>query len=100
MIPASVINIGDFAFYHCDNLTNVTIGKNVTNIEERAFNACKKLKKITFLSPTTTIYDHGLTISSTVVAIYGFTGSTAESYVWFKHSKEKISLGVPAIKQI
>lgn len=37
IIPDSVTNIGDFAFYNCYNLTNVTIGRNVTAIGAWAF---------------------------------------------------------------
>ena len=36
-IPNNVITIGDYAFYGCNNLTNVTIGSNVTTIGAYAF---------------------------------------------------------------
>jgi hypothetical protein len=37
IIPDSVTNIGDFAFYNCCNLTSVTIGTGVTAIGAGAF---------------------------------------------------------------
>src|ERR1039458_1820056 len=35
-----VTSIGDYAFWHCGSLTNVTIGTNVTSIGGYAFGIC------------------------------------------------------------
>ena len=43
-IPVSVI--GDYAFYNCAELTNVTIPSSVTNIWSSAFEGCTKLSNI------------------------------------------------------
>lgn len=50
LLPPSVTEIGDYAFYDCPNLTNVVIPKKVTKIGERAFGLCKNLRTIAFLS--------------------------------------------------
>ena len=40
IIPNSVTNIGDHAFYNCESLTNINIPNSVTNIEDEAFCGC------------------------------------------------------------
>lgn len=49
LLPPSITTIGDYAFYECENLTNVTIPNKVTAIGARAFSLCKNLKDIAFL---------------------------------------------------
>ena len=49
LLPPSIEEIGKFAFYDCQALTNVTIPNKVTTIGERAFGLCKNLNTITFL---------------------------------------------------
>jgi hypothetical protein len=46
LIPGSVSNIGEFAFYLCDNLTSVTIPDGVTNIGNYAFEDCYSLSSV------------------------------------------------------
>ncbi len=45
-IPDSVTDIGDLAFYHCTNLTSVTIVNGVTNIGNFSFGSCYGLTNI------------------------------------------------------
>lgn len=40
VIPDTVTNIGDSAFYYCENLTNITIPNGVVRIGNSAFVAC------------------------------------------------------------
>lgn len=49
LLPPSITTIGDYAFFECENLTNVTIPNKVTTIGARAFSLCKNLKDIAFL---------------------------------------------------
>ena len=42
----SVTSIGSNAFYECNSLTSVTIGKNVTNIAEPGFATCQNLTSV------------------------------------------------------
>jgi len=49
-VPDSVGAIGDEAFYNCGNLTNVTIGRGVTNIGKAPFCNCGQLRGIAVAS--------------------------------------------------
>lgn len=50
-----VRSIGDYAFYHCENLTGVTIPQGVTNIGDYAFEYCTKLRSLTIPNGVTSI---------------------------------------------
>ena len=47
VIPDSVISIGDFAFMNCTSLTSITIPDSVTSIGMSAFDSCESLTDIT-----------------------------------------------------
>ena len=47
-IPTSVTYIGDSAFYWCSGLTEVTIGNSVTSIGNSAFRGCAGLTTVNF----------------------------------------------------
>lgn len=49
LLPPSITAIGEYAFYECLALKNITIPNKVTSIGERAFGLCKNLKTVTFL---------------------------------------------------
>ena len=49
LLPPSIKIIGEYAFYYCKNLKNVTIPNKVTKIEKAAFQLCENLNTITFL---------------------------------------------------
>lgn len=53
--PDSVTSIGDYAFWSCNSLTNVTIGNSVTKIGEQSFAHCTGLVSATFGSNLATI---------------------------------------------
>lgn len=46
VIPDSVVSIPAYAFYECENLESVTVGRGVTEIGEESFYNCKKLKRV------------------------------------------------------
>ncbi len=46
-IPDSVTTIGEYAFSFCFSLTEITIPENVTTVENLAFNVCIKLNIVT-----------------------------------------------------
>ena len=52
-----VISIGDYAFWHCGSLTNVTIGTNVTSIGDYAFGICSSLTSVTIPNSVTSLGD-------------------------------------------
>lgn len=56
-IPDNVTVIDKNAFAYNENITEVTIGRGITNIKELVFYGCTSLEVITLLSPSiTTIY--------------------------------------------
>ena len=54
IIEEGVTSICSYAFYDCNNLTNVTIPNSVTSIESFAFSGCQSLRYITI--PNTVMY--------------------------------------------
>ena len=54
-MPATVKTIGDYAFYFCKQLANVTFSSQLTSIGEFAFNNCEKLKSVTLPNTLTTL---------------------------------------------
>ena len=49
LLPPSITEIGEYAFYDCSNLENVVIPNKVEKIGKRAFGLCSNLNTITFL---------------------------------------------------
>ena len=47
IISGSAIKIKDYAFYHCESLTSVTMDKGITAIDYLAFSNCDSLTSIT-----------------------------------------------------
>ena len=45
-VTYTVTSIGDYAFYYCTGLTNVTIPNTITSIGEYAFDTCRNLNDI------------------------------------------------------
>ncbi len=77
-IPNSVSNIGAAAFYRCTSIKNITIPYEVNNIYSYTFFECTNLKKVYIYNKNCTIdSDCGLNYNNT---IYGFVGSTAETF--------------------
>ena len=55
IIPNSVTNIGDHAFYWCSSLTSINIPDGVTNIGDEAFWGCESLTSINIPDGVTNI---------------------------------------------
>ncbi len=71
VIPSTVTTIGVECFNWSPNLTEVTIGKSVTNINDNAFMDCGALEYVTCLNPVPP------TLGATVFSTYdGFDSST------------------------
>lgn len=84
-IPDSVISIGNSAFYHCVDLTSVTIGSGVKSIGEEAFGRCTGLKSVTIGNGVASVKD------------YAFLGCSSLTDVYYGGSKEQweeVSVGI------
>ena len=57
-LPASVNNIGNSAFFHCKNLTKITLPKGLISIGSSAFSDCSSLAKINIPSSVKNIGDY------------------------------------------
>lgn len=55
IIPDSVKQINDYAFFNCENIEKVIIPSSVTTIGNNAFSGCTGLKNLTISSSVTTI---------------------------------------------
>ena len=79
-IPESVTKISEMAFGYCLSLASITIPKGVTKIGEMAFVHCPSLASITISEGTTEIGDNAFWNVNKNCIIYGYIGSTAETY--------------------
>ena len=50
--PNSLVSIGKHAFYECDELSQISLGKNITTIGAHAFDDCDNLAHIAFRGTT------------------------------------------------
>ncbi|HTY89201.1 MAG TPA: leucine-rich repeat domain-containing protein [Candidatus Acidoferrum sp.] len=55
VVPDSVSIIGDWSFFGCKNLTNITLGGNVTSLGFVAFGECENLTNLNFGTNVTSI---------------------------------------------
>lgn len=102
VLPNSLKEISDYVFFGCEFLERVTIPESVESIAEEAFSACRliksivipasvksigdnafiycnKMQSIYFINPDCLIFDRVSVIPSNAI-IYGYEGSTAQSY--------------------
>lgn len=78
-IPYGVTTIGNHAFSDCVQIENVVLPGTVKKIGDAAFYVCDSLNSITIPASVTEI-GKSLAHSYSGVSIFGYTGSTAESY--------------------
>lgn len=78
-IPYGVTTIGNNAFSDCYKIENVVLPGTVKKIGNYAFYVCDSLNSITIPASVTEI-GKNLARSYSGVSIFGYTGSTAESY--------------------
>ena len=55
VISDNIVNIGDYTFCNCSNLTSVTVPNSVTSIGKNAFNGCSGLTSVTIPNGVTSI---------------------------------------------
>ena len=98
VIPESVTEIGDNAFYGCIYLTSVTLPNNITSIGNGVFRGCKALESIVIPESVTNIGMYtfygceqlsSVYISSGIKRIdqYAFSDCTSLSIIYFNGTK-------------
>lgn len=104
-IKPDVTIIGDYAFYECGGLTNMTIPEGVTNIGKYAFYKCGSLESVTIPASVKSIGERGFsdcTKLSSVVFAEGSQLTSIEPYTFYNgNSLESVVLpnGVKSIKE-
>lgn len=78
-IPDNVTLIGNWTFANCKSLTSIVIPNSVEKIASGAFSNCDNLKNVTILNSNAEIVDRAFGDSQDLT-IYGYVGSTAETY--------------------
>ena len=58
VIPDSVTNIGDYAFWGCSDLADIVIPDGVTSIGDYAFEGCESLRSVVIPDGVTSIGDY------------------------------------------
>ena len=75
-IPSSVTSIGESAFEYCRGLTSLTIPSSVTSIGESAFKGCSGLTSLTIPSGVTSIGSYAFYGCSGLTSIYVYLEKT------------------------
>ncbi len=65
-IPVSVTSIGNYAFYNCSSLSSISIPDSVTSIGNSAFNNCNNLSSISIPDSVTSIGYYAFSNNTTV----------------------------------
>ena len=79
VIPNTVTSIGDYAFYGCEELKEITIPASVTSIGDYAFQECTSLTTV-FMEPTTppTLGNYVFNACDELDAIYVPAGTSGD----------------------
>ena len=93
-IPASVTNIGDYAFYYCPGLTNVIIGTNITSIGNCAFLSAS-LTSVTIPSSVTSIGDSAFASCTSLTNVTICNGVTSIGRGAFSSCPDLTSITIP-----
>lgn len=79
-IPSNVKSIGNDAFWCCNSIKNLIISEGVSSIAYRAFANCGALTNVTIPSSVTDIDAAAFAYDDRISAIYGTSGSYAETF--------------------
>ena len=95
VIPNSVTNIGDYAFYGCSSLTSVTIPNSVTTIGYDAFYGCTGLTSITIPNSVTNIGDYAFYGCSSLTSVTIPNSVTEIGWRAFSGCSSLTSINIP-----
>ena len=95
-IPASVSNIGDYAFSGCHSLTSITIPASVTTIGVSAFRGCTSLTSITIPASVSNIGDYAFSGCTSLTSITIPASVTTIGVSAFEYCTSLASITIPA----
>ncbi len=95
-IPASVTNIGEYAFYNCRNLTNVTISGGIKYIDDYAFTNFIGLTSITIPDSVTQIGRRAFSDCSNLISVTIPKSLTSIDSYAFESCTSLTSITIPA----
>ena len=76
-IPKYVTSIDDWAFFMCDEFTDITIPEGVTSIGDQAFSGCRKLKHVHIPKSVTSIGTSAFSGCTNLTSI-GYSGDLSD----------------------
>ncbi len=94
-IPDSVTKIGDYAFYGCTTIENITILDSVTLIDDSAFAGCMSLESVTMGNGIKTIGDYAFAWCYALTDISIPDGTTVISDFAFDSCSALESITIP-----
>jgi hypothetical protein len=94
-MPNSVTSIGNYAFYECYSLTNVTIGSSVTNIGEGAFIGCTGLTSVTIPNGVSSIGAWAFSSCSSLTSVAIPNGVTSIGFGAFDSCTSLANVTIP-----
>ena len=83
-LPSTLESIGEYAFYRCENLTEIIIPDGVSALGNRAFEGCSRLIEVTLPGTLETIYNYTFFECHGRLTIHAPAGSPAEKYAGTK----------------
>ncbi len=100
-IPSSVTKIGDYAFYHCTNLTSIELPSGVTSLGYDAFNGCTNLSSLTLPFGVKEINSSAFEGCKSLTSVTLPSGVERVYYDAFKNCESLRSITLPSdLKQI
>ncbi|MCD7886863.1 MAG: leucine-rich repeat domain-containing protein, partial [Clostridiales bacterium] len=94
IIEDGVTSIGNYAFYYCTEITDVTIGNTITSIGRSAFYNCKSLRAVTIPDSVISIGYEAFTFCSLKVVVIP-NGVTSIGSFAFSYNKSLKSAIIP-----
>lgn len=79
-VPGNVKSVGIFAFGFCKKLTNIKFCDGVENLAGLLFRGCSKLQRVEIPTSVISIGSNLFELCHKNIAIYGISGSYAETY--------------------
>ena len=95
-ILQGVTSIGNVAFMHCSNMTDITIPEGVTCIGDSAFSNCHGLTSVTIPAGAISIGSHAFYYCSNLSSITILEGVTLIETQAFDYCNSLTSLSIPA----